>query len=244
MVALLMRRGMSRRQAERELERAARANPRRRSRSNPWDEKLREKGRASPCKKCAGRGKIDQYSHIRGGVCYACEGSGLWGPDWRSESKPERFTMLGQGVRVFKVNAKGHPKNMYVLIRDIDYDGDKDGGTTLLGTSKGSMGRRGQMGFAANHYVTQFAKKPDGTVRGLMIEADSGQWIETPIVAPIDAPIYDHLRNKHGRDFDDVLWDEPGANRRRIGQELGRARLAMGQKITDALNQHYRRKKR
>lgn len=30
----------------------------------------------APCKRCGGEGRISYYSHIKGGTCFACNGSG------------------------------------------------------------------------------------------------------------------------------------------------------------------------
>ena len=32
---------------------------------------------SAPCPKCNGRGYMGEYSHVKGGVCFRCKGSGL-----------------------------------------------------------------------------------------------------------------------------------------------------------------------
>ena len=35
-----------------------------------------EKKPKKECRRCSGQGRIDAYTHIKGGVCYSCNGSG------------------------------------------------------------------------------------------------------------------------------------------------------------------------
>ena len=31
----------------------------------------------SPCSRCSGKGRLTSFTHIQGGLCFACNGSGL-----------------------------------------------------------------------------------------------------------------------------------------------------------------------
>lgn len=215
-----------------------RGRRRRKTRRNPWKEAMREKGQASPCKKCGGEGKISAYSHIRGGVCYACEGTGLWGPDWRSESKPERFTLMGQPVLIFHV--KG---DMYVAVRKKDFDAY--GGTKLLRTSQGFASRKDDVGHAGHIYITQFIKNKDGSVSGVYTDSNTMKWGKTKLVAPIQAPLFEHFREKYGQKFEAFISDDPDRRPpKSLPGEWQRANKIMAKKLTDALNEHYKKNRR
>lgn len=82
---------------------------------NPWDESKRST--ASPCKRCGGEGKLEQFAHVYGGACMACGGSGLTGRDWRSEEPVDRFTSNDFRFLVFHVG-----KSLYLLIRESDFE--------------------------------------------------------------------------------------------------------------------------
>jgi hypothetical protein len=38
---------------------------------------LKEAAKPEPCGKCNGRGILPEFNHVSGGVCFACEGTGI-----------------------------------------------------------------------------------------------------------------------------------------------------------------------
>ena len=98
---------------------------------NPWKESDRDKH--SPCRRCGGHGTIDSFSHVRGGVCFKCEGSGLTERDWRSDD-PDTFTILNQLVQVRPIK-KGRNYMLYSLVRKVDFEEYGTPGLPHVGTT-------------------------------------------------------------------------------------------------------------
>jgi len=80
---------------------------------------------AAPCRRCGGEGKLTQFSHVEGGSCFSCGGTGVKEPDWRSSKPVEQFVFMGQPVRVYRIKGALH-----LLVREKDYN--KHGQTVML----------------------------------------------------------------------------------------------------------------
>ena len=103
------------------------AKKNRRSRRNPWKESDREEH--SPCRRCSGLGEIDTFRHVERGVCFRCGGSGLGLKDWRS-SAPKEVEILGQKVQIRRIK-----KNLYALVRVVDFEEHGTPGVHYVGTT-------------------------------------------------------------------------------------------------------------
>ena len=94
---------------------------------NPWKESDREEH--SPCRRCSGLGEIDTFRHVERGVCFRCGGSGLGLKDWRS-SAPKEVEILGQKVQIRRIK-----KNLYALVRVVDFEEHGTPGVHYVGTT-------------------------------------------------------------------------------------------------------------
>lgn len=52
-----------------------------------------------PCGKCGGAGRLRCYSHIAGGLCFRCEGTGVRSCSLRSARSARGIVGKGQGGR-------------------------------------------------------------------------------------------------------------------------------------------------
>ena len=178
----------------------------------PWDESMRS--HASPCRRCGGVGKLDQFTHVEKGVCFKCGGGGAVERNWRSADPVEQFVFMGQPVRIYQVKGALH-----LLVREKDFQ--KLGQTKML-----SVNNQGVPFWLNDGQVRAYGKGPGLSVPVSVIE-------ET-------YPNYMYLQyGVGGSERRDRLTRQQAQELRR----MHRSRVALGLRMLAALQAHYAGKK-